>query len=163
MYSKVFDCLLFDTVVVMDSYMSNTAFSKYHEIWGRNVISVPEKCMKKGNWPGWMTNEQPSPLTTRERWTIRATADSTQLDLESLCKPSSILYCRRATRVLINSCCLLPVSYSGVYFPLGYLACTSLSYQDFGMKHKAIMTSQRHNNSWRISTGDISVLQNFMG
>lgn len=52
MYSKVFDCLLFDTVVVMDSYMSNTAFSKYHEIWGRNVISVPEKCMKKGNWPG---------------------------------------------------------------------------------------------------------------
>lgn len=109
--------------------------------------------MKKGNWPGRMTDEQSSPLTTRERWTIKATADSTQLDLESLCKLSSILYCRGAMRAITNSCCLLPVSYSGVYFPLGYLAYSYLSFRNFGMKHKASMASQRHSSGrlhwWR--------------
>lgn len=136
--------------------MSNTVFSRYCKIWGRNVMPILEYHLKKGNWADRMTNEQPSPLTTRERWTIRTTADSTQLDSESLCKPSSILYYRRAMRAIINSCCLLPVSYSGVYFPLAYLACSSLSY-------RAGFASQRHNSSGIISTGDISVLQNFMG
>lgn len=39
-YSEVFDCLLFDRIVVMDCYKSNTVFSKYCRIWGKNVMHI---------------------------------------------------------------------------------------------------------------------------
>ena len=146
----------------MGSYRSNTAFSKPCKFLRRNVVPVLEHHMQKGNCVGRKAAEKPSSLTTRGRWTTEATAASTQLTSDSLCM-HSILCCSGMMGAITNSYCLLPVSYSGVHFPLGCTACSSLSYKDFGMKHKVSTASQRHDNSRIVCTGNISVLQNFMG
>lgn len=85
--------------------------------------------------------------TTGERWTIEATAASTQLSSESFCRPSSVMYCGGMMGAITNSCGLLPVSCLGAHFPLGCIACSSLWHRDFHMKRKVCMSSQRHSTT----------------
>lgn len=67
----------------MGSYMGNTAFSKRCKFLGMNVVTVLEYHMRKGSCAGRRAAEQPSPLTTRERWTTGATAASSPVSLHA--------------------------------------------------------------------------------
>lgn len=115
-----------------------------------------ELCWQKVGWATFILDHQ-------EIWTIGATTACTQLTSEALCMLSSTLYCLKAMGAITNRWCLLPMSYSGVHFTLGWMTCGSLSYKDFGMEHKVSTASQRHDSSRIVCTDDISVLQNLVG